>query len=143
MDYYTLEYNKILTNGVRKIHPRENFSLQKLIQVSTRKALYQQNATTSQVFGTCSVITTAAITVDKYIAVQHSLRYYAIVTWSRIKASVMGIWAVSFVLGHLPFIIAGLGVVFSFCIFSIYVRWEIRFSRRFVLMIFSMISNLI
>ena len=45
-----------------------------------------------KICATSSYLTTAAITMEKYIAVQYCLRYYAIVTWRRIKYSVVIIW---------------------------------------------------
>ena len=44
---------------------------------------------------TSSILTTAAMTVEKYNAVEHCLRYCAIVTWQRVKCSVLVIWLAS------------------------------------------------
>ena len=54
---------------------------------------------------TSSILTTAAMTVEKYIAVEHCLRYYAIVTWRRVKCSVLVIWLASFLVALLPWFV--------------------------------------
>ena len=53
-------------------------------------------------FYTSSVLSTLCITVDRYIAIIHCLRYRQIVTKRRIFISIAFIWIFSFLLSMLP-----------------------------------------
>ena len=65
-----------------------------------KKGLISRN-----ISATSSILTTAAMTVEKYIAVEHCLRYYAIVTWKRVKWCIVLIWLASVTVGLLPWFV--------------------------------------